>query len=324
MSAREKRMVRITGERDIYLHLSNPEHHARIAMIGRALSSPVRLKILDILKNTVRSLKEIADLLDIPLSSAALHIKVLEEAHLVVTESQPGSHGSMRVCTCSLNSFHLETFNADTDSVNKMVSIEMPVGNYYTCDVMPTCGLADENGIIDAYDTVSSFYSPSRMRAQILWFSKGFVEYRFPNICNPLLTLEEISFRLELCSEAPGYMENWPSDISVEINGIEVGVYHSPGEYGARRGKLTPSCWPNGSAQYGMLKTFSVREKGGYLDGMLINPDIGLEALEIGNHHYISLKILVKEDARHAGGVNIFGEKYGDYPQGIIMNLTYQ
>ena len=24
------------------------------------------------------------------------------------------------------------------------------------------------------------------------------------------------------------------------------------------------------------------------------------------------------------GGINIFGEKYGDYPQGIVMNLTYE
>jgi predicted transcriptional regulator len=37
----------------------------------------------------------------------------------------------------------------------------------------------------------------------------------------------------------------------------------------------------------------------------------------------ICLKIQVKEDAEHVGGINLFGEKYGDYPQGIVMNLTY-
>ena len=30
-----------------------------------------------------------------------------------------------------------------------------------------------------------------------------------------------------------------------------------------------------------------------------------------------------KEDAQYIGGFNIFGEKYGDYPQNIIMNLEY-
>ena len=61
------------------------------------------------LKTTPRSLQEIASILNIPLSSAALHIKTLEAAQLVITESQPGFHGSMRVCLCSMQSFHLDT-----------------------------------------------------------------------------------------------------------------------------------------------------------------------------------------------------------------------
>lgn len=324
MPVREKRTVRIIGERNIYLHLGNPSHHESITKIGKALSSPVRLQILDMLRNTAKSLLEIAAILDIPLSSAALHVKTLEEARLIVTESQPGIHGSMRVCTCSLQSFHLETFDSSIDSVNKSISMDMPIGSYYACDIQPTCGLADENGPIDAYDTVRSFYSPVRNRAQLIWFQKGFIEYRFPNIHNPLLTLNEISFRLELCSEAPGYLENWPSDITIYINGIEAGTYCSPGDYGARRGKLTPPAWPNGSTQYGMLKTFSIKESGSFIDGQPVRQNIGLKDIDINKNPYISLKIAIKENAKHVGGINIFGEKYGDYPQGIVMNLTYE
>ncbi len=67
MSPREKRTVRIIGERNIYLHLGNPAHHESITKIGKALSSPLRLKILDMLRNTARSpLQEIASILDIP------------------------------------------------------------------------------------------------------------------------------------------------------------------------------------------------------------------------------------------------------------------
>ena len=324
MSPREKRTVRIIGERNIYLHLGNPAHHESITKIGKALSSPLRMKILDMLRNTARSLQEIASILDIPLSSAALHVKTLEEAHLIVTETQPGVHGSMRVCTCSIQSFHLETFDSSIDSVNKSISMDMPIGNYYSCDVQPTCGLADENGPIDSYDTVRSFYSPVRSRAQLIWFHKGFIEYRFPNIHNPLLTLNEISFRFELCSEAPGYLENWPSDITISINGVETAVYCSPGDYGARRGKLTPPAWPNGNTQYGMLKTFSVKENGSYMDGRLVHAGISLRDIAIESRPYISLKIEIKDNAKHIGGITIFGEKYGDYPQGIVMNLTYE
>ena len=194
MSLKEKRTVRIIGERNICLHLSNLNHRERIMRIGKALSSSTRLDILDMLKNTPRSLQEIASILDIPLSSAALHIKTLEEAKLIVTETQPGIRGSMRVCICSMQSFHLETFDADIDSASKTISLDMPIGNYWDCGIHPTCGLADENGPIDAYDTIQSFYTPARVKAQLIWFTKGYLEYRFPNIHNPLLPLVKSPF----------------------------------------------------------------------------------------------------------------------------------
>lgn len=323
MAGKSKTPVKIIGERDIELHLSNPEHHTRIAQIGKALSSPIRLNILNILKNTALSLQEIAAILDIPVSSTALHIKILEEAKLIVTETQPGIHGSMRVCISSMQSFHLETFDADADLADNTVSLDMPIGNYFQFDVEPTCGLADETGILDGYDNVRSFYSPAHTKAQLLWFQQGFIEYRFPNLVNPLLKLHELSFCMELCSEAPGFLENWPSDITVSINNLPVATYCSPGDFGARRGKLTPSSWPNGRTQYGLLKTFSVQENGGYLDGKLVNADLTLEQLNLPALPYISLKIEIKKDARHIGGINLFGEKYGDFPQGIVMNLIY-
>lgn len=321
--AKAKEPVKIIGERDIALNLSNPIHHEQISMIGKALSSPVRLSILNLLKTTPLSIQEIASILSIPVSSTAAHIKCLEEARLVVTETQPGAHGSMRVCICSMQTFTLETFDSELDVIDNTISVDMPVGSYFQCQVEPTCGLADENGAIDTYDSPTSFYSPSRMRAQLLWFQQGFIEYRFQNLTNPLLDLQEISFCMELCSEAPGYLENWPSDISISINGHEVTTFCSPGDFGARRGKLTPPSWPNGRTQYGLLKTFSVRKDGGYLDKKLVNASLQIKDLELEKHPYISLTIEIKKDAHHIGGINLFGEKYGDYPQGIIMNLTY-
>lgn len=323
MTQKKKAPVKIIGERDIELHLSNPSHYEQIVRIGKALSSPIRLNILNLLKNTPLSLQEIAKILSIPVSSTALHIKILEEAKLIVTETQPGLHGSMRVCICSMQTFHLETFDADADTDDHAITLDMPVGNFYQCNIEPTCGLADEDGVIDAYDNVRSFYSPLRQRAQLIWFQQGFIEYRFPNLANPFLELEEISFCMEICSEAPGFLEEWPSDITVSINGQEVATYCSPGDFGARRGRLTPPSWPNGRTQYGFLKTFSVRENGGYLDGQLVTPRLKLADLKIHDYPYISLLIQIKKDARHIGGINLFGEKYGDYPQGIVMNLVY-
>ena len=324
MSKREKHNIRISQNRDITLHLGNPEHFDRITKIGKAISTTIRLQILDILKNTPRSLQEIATLLDIPLSSTSLHIKTLEEAGLVITENQPGTRGSMRVCVCSFNSFFLTSFNADVDSSNKTVSLEMPIGNYFDCNIYPTCGIADENGALGAYDSEYTFYSPQRTQAQLIWFSKGYLEYRFPNISHELLTIEELSFSMELCSEAAGFFEDWPSDITIIINNVEIATYQSPGDFGARRGKLTPEIWANGSTQYGLLKTFSVKKDGCYIDGQRVNTTISIKDLNLSDSPYISLKIAVKDDALHIGGVNLFGKKFGDYPQGIIMNITYE
>lgn len=323
MAGKVKAPIKIIGERDIELSLSNMNHHDHIVKIGKALSSPIRLNILNLLKNTALSLQEIANILHIPVSSTALHIKTLEEARLVVTETQPGLHGSMRVCICSMQSFHLETFDAEADIADNTITLDMPVGNYHELDIEPTCGLADENGILDAYDTIRSFYSPLHTRAQLMWFQQGYVEYRFPNLTNPLLELHELSFQMEICSEAPGFLEDWPSDITVSINNHRVATYCSPGDFGARRGRLTPASWPNGRTQYGLLKTFSVRENGGYLDGQPVNPNVTLKDLDIQEKPYITLKIEVRKDAVHVGGINIFGEKYGDFPQGIVMSLIY-
>ncbi len=324
MSKREKHNIRISQHRDITLHLGNPDHTDRIVKIGKALSSPIRIQMLDLLKSTPLSLQEIADFLNLPLSSTSLHIQKLEEAGLIITENQPGTRGSMRVCVCSFSTFFLTMFNADVNSIDKTVSTEMPIGNYFDCNIYPTCGIADENGAIGAYDSVQIFFSPQRAQAQLIWFSKGYLEYRFPNLINPLLKLEEISFSMELCSEAAGFLENWPSDITISINGIEIATYLSPGDFGARRGKLTPEIWANGSTQYGLLKIFSVKNDGCYLDGQRQTTKVTIKDLQLQKNPYISLKIEVKEDAKHLGGVNIFGKKFGDYPQGIIMNITYE
>ena len=323
MKEKEAHTVQVTGERDIALHISNPNHYDRICQIGNAISSKTRLQILNILKDASMSVQELSAVLGQPLSSTALNVRKLEAAGLLVTEVQPGRHGAMRVCTASMHSFSLLNNDTAADSANNTLTLDMPVGNYYQWEVQPTCGLADENGVIDGYDDVRTFYSPARLGAQLLWFHQGYVEYRFPNIANPLLMPKELSFQLEICSEAPGYLEHWPSDICISVNSCLVGVYRSPGDFGARRGRITPPCWPNGRTQYGVLKTFSIRPDGAYIDGTLVNRKTNLHEIHLLQEQYISLRIEIRKDAQNIGGINIFGEKYGDYPQGIVMTLSY-
>ena len=54
---------------------------------------------------------------------------------------------------------------------------------------------------------------------------------------------------------------------------------------------------------------------------MKISP-ISLNDLDLDKHRSIRLRIGVRDDARHPGGMNIFGRGFGNYDQDIVMRLT--
>ena len=51
--------------------------------------------------------------------------------------------------------------------------------------------------------------------------------------------------------------------------------------------------------------------------------DINIGDLEIEKTPYIEMMIGNKEDAKYAGGFNLFGRTFGDYEQDILMELEY-
>jgi predicted transcriptional regulator len=56
------------------------------------------------------------------------------------------------------------------------------------------------------------------------------------------------------------------------------------------------------------------------VDGLRISA-ITPQDLDISAHHSIRLKIEVKPDARHPGGLNIFGRGFGNYDQDIVLRV---
>ena len=73
------------------------ENEKELMALGKALSSESRIQILELLQKGPLCVNEIAEILGIPASSAALNIRVLEEADLIRTELKPGVRGSMTV-----------------------------------------------------------------------------------------------------------------------------------------------------------------------------------------------------------------------------------
>ncbi len=89
---------------------------------------------------------------------------------------------------------------------------------------------------------------------------------------------------LELASEAPGYAAYYPSDVHFSLNGKELGVYLSKGEYNDRTGTVSPSWWYGNLGQYGKKVTLFVNREGTYLDGVKVSEtkldDLGIAAGE--------------------------------------------
>lgn len=294
----------------------------RLVLLGKALSVETRLDILRLLCGQERNINEIAEALSIPPSSAASHIRVLEAAGLIKTTLQPGIRGSMKLCSKVVDRAELELVT-EYDMRECAEVIQMPIGNFVDYYVEPTCGLVGEKGPIGEEDEPRCFYHPERSNAKLLWLGRGYVEYRFPN--HLLKKVHEVRAELsfEVCSEDHEYNLEWPSDITVWMNGKDAGTFCCPSDFGGRRGKLNPEWWPDKNTQYGVLKTWSFTEEGTFLDGKRVS-DYTLAEYGLSGTEYISVRIGIKEDAEHPGGLNLFGNCFGDYPQDIKLTLFYK
>jgi len=300
------------------LDLTDPN---KLQIVARALSSDLRLKILELLNERSMNVIELAQKLEVPVSTVSNSIVILEEADLIRTERQTGVRGVMKLCSRKKDNITIRLVMPNGHEIQSHYQV-MPIGHYTDISVTPVCGLLSDTRSIGEQDDVASFYDQMRYDAQLLWFQQGYVVYRFSNriLKDGQLKCIEISF--EACSEAPNYRMDWPSDISVFLNGVEIGTWLCPGDFGGRQGKFSPLWWNQSSTQYGILKRWRVDETGAYLDDLRIS-DVTISDLNIMENPFIRLSIAVKEDAVHQGGINLFGEKFGDYNQAIVMRLDY-
>ena len=308
----------IVNKKRITLDLVDLE---KTALVGKALSSEVRLKILKLLIDNSSNISEIAAAFGLPQSSAALHVKVLEEAGMISVIEKPGVRGAQKICGISFEDIYINAFQhkADRDG-SKVLQFPMSIGNYFDCEILGNCGIVSEKGYLGVEDFASSFYCQNRNEAQLLWFETGYLEYRFPTSSLRNSHIKEVSFSFEICSEAPGYQNDWPSDITVWVNGKEIDTITSKGDFGGRRGRLNPEWWSDTLTQYGVYKIIKIDQLGCYEDDVKCSEQ-NLDTLRLKEGNYVSLKLGVKPDAAHVGGMNLFGEKFGDYAQGLIMKV---
>lgn len=288
----------------------------------KALASEPRIQMLDLLRKKTCNINEISDELSLPQSTVATHISILEDAGLLITESVKAKKGNQKLCKPAFKELLIQFPEEKKDQKN-FIEVEMPIGIFTDCQVTSPCGLCSQDKIIGFLDIPDSFLNPDRMKAGLLWCGSGFFEYKFPN--NTMYDqkkLEKLELSMELSSETPGTNSNWLSDITVWINRTEIGTWTSPGDFGDKRGKYTPEWWKLEGSQYGLLKNFYVTNEGSFIDGVKLS-DVTISDLHIADHHSIRVKVGVKEDAVHMGGMNIFGKGFGNYDQGIILRAYF-
>lgn len=288
----------------------------------KALASERRQRILDLLSDRTYNIGEIADALDMPPSTATLHVSVLEESGLLRIEIHPGLRGLQKICSRAYDAILVDFPYAGMRHDQQTLEISMPIGAFVDCQVSPPCGLAGESGIIGHFDNPAAFYEPHRLGAQLLWFRHGYVEYRFPNRLSRRMVLDSLTLTMELCSEAPMHHDDWLSDITVWVNGVEVATWTSPADFGGTRGFLTPHWWGTEYSQFGLLKQWSVTREGSFVDGTAASAT-QLADLRLMESPYIAVRIGNRPDARYPGGLNLFGRHFGNYPQDLVLQLHY-
>lgn len=307
-------------ESTLFYSISNKEDFDAIAKVGKGLASTQRVRILKALSRRPMNLLELSILLNMPISSISFNVDILEEAKLIKIDYKPAQKGKMKLCSLMATDVHIQTQKEEANE-NQPLVVEMPVGCYTKADVTEAYLVGEEGFIFRSTVGNRMLFTPNRFTGQLFSFAEGSVVYDFPNLCEETSKPIVISFSMEFCSEAPYYRNDWPSDITIWINDVEIATVTSPGDFGGKRGTYTPLFWLTESTQFGLLYTFSADSKGCYVNGQKIFNNVTIKDLHLENNKSIQLKIGIKDDAIHKGGINIFGKHFGNFNQDIMMTI---
>ncbi|MDF2803736.1 MAG: transcriptional regulator [Anaerocolumna sp.] len=289
--------------------------------VFKALGSEIRISIIKLLlKNKGMNMNELASSLNITNGALTSHIKKLEDSGIITIVSESAGHGNQKKCMVHLDKILVE-FDIEEHKKN-IYETEIKIGHYSDYQIFPTCGLASKNQLIGEVDDARYFAHPSRIDSDILWFTRGYVEYIIPNFLPVSQKIDQITISAELSSEAPGVNDVWPSDINFFLNDICLGMWTSPGDFGDVKGIFTPDWWFPNWNQYGLLKLIVINYTGTFIDGLQIS-DVSLKDLNLDYKSTIKFRFAVPEDAEHVGGLTIFGRNFGNYNQDISVRIHY-
>lgn len=124
-----------------------------------------------------------------------------------------------------------------------------------------------------------------------------------------------------------------PQTLAVTLSGSDGQIYsakiaekdgwqHTFADLTTQRGRLNPEWWSSGCTQYGKLLILELSETGCLLNGTPV-PNLTIHQFHFSANAPITIRIGNKPDAEYPGGFNIFGKKFGDFEQDIVLSITY-
>ncbi|RMG21428.1 MAG: ArsR family transcriptional regulator [Methanobacteriota archaeon] len=85
----------------------------KIIAITKAMSSPTRFKILQLLADDEYDISKLARALDQTEANISAQVKHLEKAKLVECRYEPGDHGVRKICKAVVPEIHIEIFTPE-------------------------------------------------------------------------------------------------------------------------------------------------------------------------------------------------------------------
>jgi predicted transcriptional regulator len=287
----------------------------------KALASDVRIKILNILATEKEvNLNTLAQQLSITNGALTTHIRLLENAGLIDIKTIAAKHGTQKLCSTRQEKYliHIGEYFEPY-----FYNVEIAPGQYIDYEVTPTCGIATSEKIIGIYDAPRFFSDVEHFKAQIAYFTTGYLEYDIPNYIPYHLEIKEIIFSAELGSEAPRYCNDYKSDIHFSINNTPIGVWQSPGDFGGERGVYNPNWWVPSLNQYGTVMTMRINEEGTFFDNKKAG-DLTIGDLKIKSGDKIRLRLAVPEGLPNSRGLTIYGRGFGNHNSGMVLRISYR
>ena len=289
----------------------------------QALSSETRIKIIELLQQENLSINEISQRLEISSAMVTKHISILEENHIVESTLKKGIRGRLKICELKKENITL-IFNPNKEQFREnVIKKELPIGSFYDFQVTAPCGLTTTEKLVGFADDPGVFYYQEKSEIQLLWFTEGILHYHIPIFDVTIREVKQLEITLEICSEHPGYKMHFPSDIFFEINHLPLGKYTSPGDFGNRKGVLTPTWWDLGT-QFGRLVSLRVDDTGTYIDEKKVSGTTIQQIIQEEQGRNVLDFSIATGQGEFNGGLNLFGKEFGDFTQDIEIVFSYE